>query len=543
VRRGRAQALATPGGLFLAATLALCALPVTSAIRDPDFWWHLRTGQLIADRHALLTTDPFTYTASGHPWTMHEWLTEVSFAGLHHLGGLGLIVAVLSVATWLGLLCVFLRARLRRPHYLALGMGMLLAVTAGYPIWGPRAQMITFALTCLTLFLVERHLRRGGRAIWLLVPVMLVWSNLHSGFIIGLGFVVLVVAAEAAARRLGWRGAAPAGNARGVLLVLLACLAVVAINPNGPRIYLYPFETQGSPAQQSLILEWHSPDFHDASVVPFEVMLLTLALMVTVTRRLSPRDAVLALATTAMALQSVRHIALFVAAVTPLWIEQADLIGRRAVAAWSTRQARPATTRPGVTSASSPARMLLAALVIAVLSLVAATKLAAAATTREDSLFYAKDFPVCAARWLSAAPTGLRIFNQYGEGGYLADRLSARGDRVFIFGDAALMGDDLLTTYGDVEEVRPDWERILRRYHTDIVVFDSGTPLVQVLLASPRWVEVYRDPHSAAFIPADRNDLRAALPPQPAYAAGSPDTCAQLARDRSTDSGTSGVAP
>jgi hypothetical protein len=265
--------------------------------------------------------------------------------------------------------------------------------------------------------------------------------------------------------------------------------------------------------------------------------------MVTVTRRLSPRDAVLALATTAMALQSVRHIALFVAAVTPLWIEQADLIGRRAVAAWSTRQARPATTRPGVTSASSPARMLLAALVIAVLSLVAATKLAAAATTREDSLFYAKDFPVCAARWLSAAPTGLRIFNQYGEGGYLADRLSARGDRVFIFGDAALMGDDLLTTYGDVEEVRPDWERILRRYHTDIVVFDSGTPLVQVLLASPRWVEVYRDPHSAAFIPADRNDLRAALPPQPAYAAGSPDTCAQLARDRSTDSGTSGVAP
>ena len=51
--------------------------------------------------------------------------------------------------------------------------------------------MITFAFAALTLLLVERHLVRGGKAIWVLVPLFLVWSNFHSGFVIGLGFIAI----------------------------------------------------------------------------------------------------------------------------------------------------------------------------------------------------------------------------------------------------------------------------------------------------------------------------------------------------------------
>ncbi|HZB97033.1 MAG TPA: hypothetical protein VE219_00390, partial [Candidatus Sulfotelmatobacter sp.] len=76
--------LTSPGGLFLTAVLLLGALPLISEIRDPDFWWHLRAGQLILERHALLGNDPFTYTVpASRTWTMHEWLTEVMFAALH----------------------------------------------------------------------------------------------------------------------------------------------------------------------------------------------------------------------------------------------------------------------------------------------------------------------------------------------------------------------------------------------------------------------------------------------------------------------------
>jgi hypothetical protein len=539
--RRRTASLTSPGGLFLTAAILLTLVPATSPIRDPDFWWHLRTGQLILDHHGLLSTDPFTYTASDHQWVMHEWLTEVLFAGLHHIGGIGLIVAVLSLVTFSGILLIAARAHLpipawegseqerpaRRVHFLPLGIGMVLAAIAGYPIWGPRAQMLTFALTCLTLWVAERHLRCGGRAIWALVPVFLVWSNLHSGFIIGAGFLGAILVAEAAAHRFGLPGRAPAVRVRTLALVLLACAVVVVVNPNGPHIYLYPFETQGSATQQALIQEWHSPDFHDIVVRAFELMLCSLAVLVAVTRRVRPRDAALALATTAMAMQSVRHIALFIAATTPLWIEQADMVMSRV-------RARQTARRPGGVAARRrpvvpPPVWFRAAALLLVAGLplvVEGAKLGNAVATREDSSFYAGDFPVCAARWLEAAPAGLRIFNQYGEGGYLALRLTPRGDRVFIFGDAALMGDALLQRYGQVEGVTPAWQGVVSGSGTDVVLFDAATPLVDAMVIDPRWVEVYRDGHNVAFVPATPagDALRARLP-DPAATRGGDGVC------------------
>ena len=194
--RERLDSLTAPSGLFIAAVLVIIALPVTRTIQDPDFWWHLRAGQLIIQHAGLLGNDPFTYTVANHHWTMHEWLNEVVFAVEFAVGGLGLIVLVLCAVTWLGLLAIVQKARLRHPGRGALGIGMLVAVIAGFPIWGPRVQMITFAFAALTLLLVERHLVKGGKAIWGLVPVFLVWSNFHSGFVIGLGFIAVVLIAE-----------------------------------------------------------------------------------------------------------------------------------------------------------------------------------------------------------------------------------------------------------------------------------------------------------------------------------------------------------
>ncbi len=493
------------------------AFPLTAPIRDPDFWWHLRSGQLILQDGGLLHTDPFTYTVSSHVWTMHEWLTEVLFAELYRWGGLAAIVVLLSVVTWLGVLCIFARARLDSPRPLVLGGGMVLGVIAGYPIWGPRAQMLTFAFACLTLLLAERHLRRGGRLGLLLLPMFLVWSNLHSGFLIGLGFITVIVVAEAVAHLLHLDDRAPASRVRGLALLLLGSLLVCAINLNGPSIILYPFGTVGSAAQQSLILEWHSPDFHDWSVRIFALMLLSLVAFIVANRRIRLRDAALVLATVVLSLQSVRHIALFVAAATPAWINQADLLLAR-------RQGRPRRSQQ-----LPPAAMRVVSWVLlcgAVLGVYIGNRLLPAMQTREDSLFYAQDFPVCAARWLAADPAPLRIFNQYGEGGYLAYRLSAHGDRVYIFGDAALMGDALLYRYGDVESVTPQWDSILRSAGTDVVLFDTNAPLSNVMLHADDWVRVYRDPHNIAFAPREKVTALA-LPPQPVYTAPH-DACTEL---------------
>jgi hypothetical protein len=517
VRRQRIEDLVSPSGLFLTAVMVLAIMPVTRTIQDPDFWWHLRAGQLILDKGALLGTDPFTYTVANHAWTMHEWLSEVFFAVANRAGGLGLIVLTLSVITWLGLLCVLLRAFLRTGNRLVIALGMLVAAFAGNPIWGPRAQMLTFAFSTLTLLLVERHLVRGGRAIWLLLPLFLLWSNLHSGFIIGLGFIAAIVVAELASGALRMPDPAHRRRVRMLGMVLLGCAAVSAINPNGPGILIYAFQTQGSPAQQSMIAEWFSPNFHDWETLAFGAMLLSLIAFIVSNRGLRARDAALVVMTTALALQSVRHIALFVAAATPVWIDQAAIFVER--------RRRPAAPSRGRAARPPLAFRVTTFMVLAVvLALVAlGGRVLPSMRLQPYSLAYAKEFPVCVGRWLGAAPAPLRVFNQYGEGGYLAYELSARGDKIYIFGDAALMGDPLLYSYAAVETVQPQWDATIRNAGTDIVVFDTDTPLANVMGRSPRWRQVYRDPHNIAFVPSDSTLV---LPAKPAYAAGDP--CARL---------------
>jgi hypothetical protein len=525
--RERLDSLTAPSGLFIAAVLIIMALPVTRTIQDPDFWWHLRAGQLIIQHGGLLGNDPFTYTVPGHHWTMHEWLNEVVFAVEYAIGGVGLIVLVLSAVTWAGLLCVMQKARLRRPGRGALGVGMLIAVVAGFPIWGPRVQMITFAFAAFTLLLVERHLLRGGKAIWWLVPLFLVWSNFHSGFVIGLGFIAIVLVAELAGAWLHMPDPAPRARLRPLLFVLIACTAVSMINPNGPTILLYALGTQTSGAQQSLIEEWFSPSFHDWEVLVYGATLLGLVMLIVFNRHIRARDAVLVLVTGALSLQSARHIALFVAAATPVFIDQLAMATPRMRAAL--RRLRAIPTMRTATRVQPPLlfRATASGLVLAALGGISVAWLVPKMQVKAYSLVYAREFPVCAAQWLKGAPEPLKIFNQYGEGGYLANELSSRGDKLYIFGDAALMGDALLYQYAKVETAEPGWDSIILGAGTDIVLYDVNTPLADVMEHSAGWVKVYQDSLSVAFVPAGKV-ASLHLPPQPA-ASPSDGVCGQIA--------------
>src|SRR5581483_4305195 len=78
-------------GIWLLLVLVL-AQSLRGRLSDPDLWWHLKTGALIAATRHVPTTDPFSYTAAGRPWTAHEWLSELALYGLYRVGGFGAIL-------------------------------------------------------------------------------------------------------------------------------------------------------------------------------------------------------------------------------------------------------------------------------------------------------------------------------------------------------------------------------------------------------------------------------------------------------------------
>jgi len=109
-------------------------------ISDPDFWWHLRTGQYVVDNHSLPVPDPFAFTSSmgqpaypGEPTTRrfnltHEWLAQVLFYLTYRTGGFPGVV--LFRALLLAITCAIVSwivHRRTRGFYRALAAGIATA--------------------------------------------------------------------------------------------------------------------------------------------------------------------------------------------------------------------------------------------------------------------------------------------------------------------------------------------------------------------------------------------------------------------------------
>ena len=467
------------------AIFAICIGPV----QDPDFWWHLRVGQWMAENGRLPSNDLFTYTVPSHIWTDHEYLTELVMRFVYSaFGAIGISLAF-GIVTFAGF--VILYRHVRRYPYLIAGLGLGLAALAGYPIWGPRAQMITFTLTCLELYWLQAYLSGRSRAITYFPLVMVIWANLHGGWVIGFAWLGIALVAEL----IGWiwepSNPAHKAHVRHLALVTAASVVAVLATPHGFSLYLYPFQTVGSMAQERLIVEWFSPDFHQSYLRPFELLVFLLIVGFAV-RRPSLYELLLALAALAFALQSVRNVALFIAAATPVIVASYTDYWRQVSAQ---RGWKP----------QSPARPMFSAVTAVALLVIAAAALLRVGTLiapdHQRSLD-ASSYPTDAADWLAAHPdVGTHMYNQYGWGGYLADRFYPQPNRkVFIFGEAALMGDGLLNQYEDVQTLRSNWRQTLDQYQVDYIVYNRGEALANVIAIDPQWKLVYEDSVAVIYV-------------------------------------------
>ena len=243
---------------------------------DPDVWWHLKTGQYIAEHKSVPHTDPFSYTRAGEPWVAHEWLTELLLYGLERATGFGGLIVMFAAVTCAAFFLLYLRCG--PDPYLA-GVAMLYAAWATQPVWGVRPQVLSLLLTSLWLLILERS-ERDPKLLWWTLPLTLLWVNLHAGFALGLALSALFLAGELAERLLGYSQHS-ATRLRTAALVLLLDLLIVPLNPNGLRMFSYPIDTLRSVAMQSYIAEWATPNFHHAEYWPFlQIVLGTFAALV-----------------------------------------------------------------------------------------------------------------------------------------------------------------------------------------------------------------------------------------------------------------------
>lgn len=216
---------------------------------DPDLWGYLAFGKLFWNSSRFPYQDVFSYLPTLHLWVYHEWLTGVFFYPIYKFlgfSGLQFLKYSFALAT---MALVYITARKRGGRRLASALFIIL-IMRGFIYYGyspVRAQIFTYFFFALTLYLLETSRLTGSwRRLWLLVPIQILWCNLHGGFLAGLGLMALYALGEAISRR-------PYLPYLGVLV--LSGLATL-INPYGLHYWHYLIQAVTMPRPQ--IWEWGS---------------------------------------------------------------------------------------------------------------------------------------------------------------------------------------------------------------------------------------------------------------------------------------------
>ncbi len=478
--------------LFLFFVTVLFCLGLVETV-DSDLWWHLKVGESVFT-HGIPRVDIFSFTAVGQRFIDQEWLSEVLLYLMNAWAGMpGLMIsfAFLSVITF-G--CVyFTRAGLP-----LVGIPMtILACYSSKFLWQARPQIFNILMLAALLWLLQgvRDRKRSWRWLYVLPVLSLFWVNMHSGNLMGIVVMALVLACDA------FQGGVLHSRAEGILrgveikhFAVVFSLSVLAslCNPVGYKIFVFPLQTLSTKEIQSFIMEWQSHDFHNPFAWGFLVMLVAGAMsLMLFPKRLDLATAFLYAGSMAGALMSRRHSPFFSVVATPVMIQMISSgitsARWRAFLSLEFSWNFPRGVRYGVFS-------LLAGLIFVGSFVWSQHKIAG--YHRSISQY----FPVKAVELLKGRGySPKRVLNEYAWGGYLI----WNGFPVFIDGRTEVYGAQFFKDYLDTmgsREFSPKVRGQLDRWGIEYCLLNARSPLRNALKMTGEWQEVYQDGLSSIVI-------------------------------------------
>jgi hypothetical protein len=199
---------------------ALCALLATVGA---DAGWLAALGGEVAHSWSIPSGVPFA-AVSSTGWHNVPVLGELVFHALQaELGARGLVLAqIVAVVACLSFVSLDLRRAEIADAPAALVL-ILVAFAAAPALLVVRSQLFSLALFPLLVLLLRSEARRPSRRVWLLVPLVALWTNLHGGVLLGVAVAgAYLLFSRARAERL-----VAAGVAFGMGLALFATPALV----------------------------------------------------------------------------------------------------------------------------------------------------------------------------------------------------------------------------------------------------------------------------------------------------------------------------
>ena len=500
-----------PSLLGYAPALVLLAAVVADSMQyaDADPWGHIRFGQTMLGTGHLIHTDVFSYTVAGRRWIDHEWLAEVAMALIYSsFGVIGLkLVKFLCAGAVMTLLALGLA---ETGAAIAAQFAALAAVAlALIQQMQFRPQLFDYVLFAALIAMLARETYGRSAPLWLAVPMLALWTNLHGGFFIDLA-ALGIYSAAVAAQGVAARGA----GLRPAAITAAAALATLC-NPWGIGEWRAVAQSLGNPCTMGRVSEFRPllqtfGALHRAGMttLPLTAMLLMLAALAAACLLVPRGDDAGMLAVAALmaaaAFAAVRNNALTATALAVPVAYHADLAVRRV----RRRACAPAPAPEAASSGASAAPVPPPRPPKMGWTLQAAVSLMAALLALRGGLFSAappsaEPCPVGAASFMAAHALAGNILGDYAWGGYLIWHAPA-GSRVFIDSRFEMVYPPRVQReYLDFIRGGARAAAMLAAYPTDYVVMPSDSAAARFMSGEARWRMIYRDPVAALFARAD----------------------------------------
>lgn len=471
---------------------------------DPDFYWHLKTGEWIWQHKSLPHFDPFGVPPLSEISPRTEfistsyWLLQLIMYGFYSMFGMSGIVLFRWIVAGISLLICGRWANLRNSNALVVVAIGTIQILEYYFI--ERPQFISFIcfgalLVLLFRFFEERTQRTLGSLLIPLSLLMTIWANMHGGFLIGQAIIVYCVVTEGIKFLHPSFSPLAKQHYRIVLISSIAALAASFINPNAVNLikYLPIIFDAGHYANKNILEELsllrYYQETRDGTAVTYAVTIVVTLVALLVSKHRKNITWVGILAGTAF--MGFQHMRLM-----PFFLVSAMIFMTRYV---------------GTELFAIKGRVLLMAMLVFTTVYSVRDEFPRIVSTLKSGWVPADHFPVEAADFISANHIKGSVYTTMEWGGYMIWRV---GTEKKIFHDSRVFNLQRAWEYNNSQIIttnqRPYWKGLFNMYSIGIVIVPqyeaSGEPnlLSQSIAADSEWKAIFSNGNEVVFV---KNDL------------------------------------
>lgn len=494
--------------IFIGLLGALVFTPLSiKLLGDAGIGWHIRNGQQILAAHAVPRFDPFSSSLSlGQPWFAWEWLYDIAVGKLEAWCGLNGVVWFTAVVIATVFAWTFRLAVARGTNLLLALVLTLLGMSASMIHFLARPHVFSWLFVLAWFWILDSTKREGlqrqrARWLWALPLSMVLWVNVHGGFL--LGFVLLGIY---------WLGSlwawlttkenlledslekiASGQRVRQLTVVGLLSIAASFVNPYGWKLHAHIYSYLSNRFLMDHIEEFQSPNFHGITQKCFlALLLIAIAALATNARKLKLSEILLLLFAVYAGLYASRNIPvssiLLVLIVGPLL---------------PSMKSRKFVQRMSAVDGQQRGHLWPICATAAVL-LIAANGGRVGSSQWMDAHFDPKRVPVEAVNYLQQSRVNAPILSPDYWGGYLIfRRYSSYG--VVIDDRHDFYGEQFLRLYLQMIHVEPGWDQFLKLHGVSCLLLPRNAALATVISATPGWKPLYSDDLSTVFMKTGPN--------------------------------------